>query len=200
MDIKRWDLLNHLIGARGYKSYLEIGVMEQGQLSEDKNFDHIECAVKVGVDPCPIGNPTHLMDSDTFFIQNREQFDLVFIDGLHHENQVLRDVGNSLNCLAPGGVIVVHDCLPRSEQAQRVPQEAPSWELPWNGNVWKAWVRLRSIPYWMAVVDIDEGCGVIQKKLAEKTFSTDQDLTYTNLVDNLHEWLNLISWEEFLTL
>ena len=52
------------------------------------------------------------MTSDEFFSQNKETFDLIFIDGLHIHEQVLKDIDNSLNVLNENGVILLHDCLP----------------------------------------------------------------------------------------
>jgi hypothetical protein len=193
----RWDLINHLIQKYGYSSYLEIGVMETEQPVTEKNFDKIVCEAKVGVDPCPAGNPTYLMTSDGFFAGNRQKFDLVFIDGLHHEDQVTRDIINALGCLNPGGSIVVHDCLPRNELSQRVPREVEAW----NGDVWKSWVKFRACPFSMYVVNVDEGCGVIRHdgRLRE-TFQAGKPLTYENLILHLQEWLNLVSWSDFLTM
>lgn len=199
--IKRWDVLNHLIGKYGYKSYLEIGVMEPSDLpevdadylQENKCFDRVVCDFKVGVDPLPLGNPTFLGTSDEFFAQNKRKFDLIFIDGLHEEFQAKKDILNALNCLAPNGSIVVHDCLSPSETAQRVPRESDEWV----GDVWKALVRVRVYPYQVFVVDVDYGCGVIRQKY-QAPWGTDLPLTYENLVLNMNEWLNLISWDEFL--
>lgn len=49
-------------------------------------------------------------------MQTKQKFDLVFIDGLHHSDQVLKDINNSLSFLEPNGVIMCHDILPSSEQ------------------------------------------------------------------------------------
>ena len=98
------------------------------------------------------------MASDEFFAGpgRHEMYDLIFIDGLHVADQVLRDIENALEVLTSGGTIVVHDCNPPSEEAQRE---------DWNGTVWKAWVSLRATrrDLRMYVVDIDHGCGVIQR-------------------------------------
>jgi hypothetical protein len=72
------------------KSYLEIGV------SGGENFQKIRCENKVGVDPEPTSPATIFLPSDDFFKQNKETFDVIFIDGLHHSDQVLRDINNSL--------------------------------------------------------------------------------------------------------
>lgn len=196
--IKRWDVINLLINKYGYKSYLEIGVMEPSEEVDDdyrqanKNFDRVVCDLKVGVDPDPLGNPTFLGTSDAFFAQNKRKFDLIFIDGLHYAFQVKKDILNAIACLSPNGSVVIHDCLPASEQTQRVPRESDEW----NGDVWKAFVRIRVYPYQVFVVDVDYGCGVIRKQY-QPPWGTDLPLTYENLVLHLNEWLNLVSWDEF---
>jgi Methyltransferase domain len=61
--------------------------------------------------------------------------DVVFIDALRTYDQTRRDVRNALKVLRPGGVILVHDCLPTSAQEAVV---APSYEEAWriNGPGW----------------------------------------------------------------
>jgi hypothetical protein len=185
--MERCDVINYLINKYNYKSFLEIG-------TGPGTFPRIICEEKFGVDPDPATNPTYLMTSDQFFAENHRKFDIIFIDGLHHEEQVTRDILNSLQCLNRNGTIVVHDCFPKSEIAQRVPREV-EW---WNGDVWKAWMKFRIYPYKMFVVNEDEGCGIIRNDgNSQKTFKPLLPLTYNNLVINAKEWLNLISWEEF---
>ena len=47
------------------------------------------------------------MTSDEFFKNNKDQFDLIFIDGLHHYNQVKKDIINSVEVLKDGGIILM---------------------------------------------------------------------------------------------
>ena len=78
---------------------------------------------------------------------------------------------NSLKYLSPGGVILLHDCLPSSE-AEAVPalsyEEAwkingPTWNGYWVGDVWKAILLLRSQhPDLQAcVLHCDQGIGLV---------------------------------------
>ncbi len=48
-------------------------------------------------------------DSDSFFRQNSNKYDFIFIDGYHHADQVLRDGLNSIKCIKPGGYILFDD-------------------------------------------------------------------------------------------
>lgn len=145
----RAALINALVRDLGARSYLEIGC------NDNACFREIDAPRKVGVDPLSGG--TCRMTSDDFFASNSERFDVVFIDGLHTAEQVLRDFENALGCLNPGGAIVFHDCDPALELRQMVPQRTGMW----NGNVWKAFLRVRTRPDVDAVVaDLDHGCGV----------------------------------------
>jgi len=110
-DITHVDIINHLIRAYNFKSYLEIGV--QGKVCWDK----IVCAVKVGVEPVGemFDDRIKSMNSDQFFDQNGQNFDLIFIDGDHDEAQVTKDILNSLKYINPNGAIVLHDAYPPSE-------------------------------------------------------------------------------------
>src|SRR6185437_11316218 len=104
-------LLNRLIQARGYRSYLEIGC------DRDATFRRIVVDEKVGVDPARGG--TWRGTSDEFFAQNARRFDLIFVDGDHHAEQAWRDVCHALEAREPGGCVVCHDALPRSERQTR---------------------------------------------------------------------------------
>lgn len=186
LPMTRNRIIQHLINKNGYKSYLEIGV-EYGQ-----TFNKILCLKKVGIEPNVAGWLE--MASDEFFAQNKDIFDIIFIDGLHEKEQAERDIENSIKILSPGGAIVVHDCNPASEAMQKVPRE----QLEWTGDVWKAFVKFRNDPdLEMYVVDTDYGCGVI-KKGAQEPLNV-EEMTYEKLSQNKKKWLNLISVDEFLT-
>ena len=191
---KRTEILNFLIDRFGYQRHLEIG-MDYG-----KNFKKIKCKYKVGVDPA-IGeyshaNPTYLMTSDEFFKQNKEMFDIVFVDGLHEHTQVYRDIVNSLNVLSDGGTVVCHDMNPLTEASQVFPR-ANKRGQPWSGDCWKAFVQLRMErnDLKMCVIDADWGLGIIQTGSQKKLEKA--DLTYENFNKNRKEWLNLVSEADF---
>jgi len=178
----RTDIINHFIKEYGYTTYLEIGV------SNGWCFERIQCEHKEGVDPHPESPATHTMTSDTFF-NTKKKWDIIFIDGLHHNEQVYKDIQNAIAHLNPGGTIVCHDMNPQDYQAQHVPRVVKVW----NGDCWKAWVKLRTeLDMQMYVIDTDYGCGVIREGSQEKLELTEQ-LTYDNLVKNREVWLNLKS-------
>ena len=134
--MKRTDIINAFIQKYGYKSYLEVGTQDP-----TSNFDLINAECKVSVDPFPRGEVTFIGTSDEYFesISEDVKYDIIFIDGLHHDDQVLRDIENSLNHLSNTGIIVCHDCLPSNENQQ----ERNDHGGVWLGDVWKAIAHFR---------------------------------------------------------
>jgi hypothetical protein len=189
-EIDKTKLLNTFVYKFNYQSYLEIG---QGKAQN--NFNWIKCKIRIGVDPDPSCNAAYCLTSDDFFRVNRATFDLIFIDGLHYKDQVYRDIINSLNCLNKNGTIVVHDCNPTNEAMQVVPIRQGDW----TGDVWKAWLKLRSEKndIEMFVVDNSSGCGVIRAG-KQNTITLPDSLTYQYLSENREYLLNLKSVNYFL--
>ena len=187
--MRRWDIINALIKKINATRYLEIGI------ADAENFNHIECQHKIGVDPGDGVSCTFNITSDEFFAKNNEIFDIIFIDGLHHSDQVYMDIKNSLNCLSYTGYIICHDMNPHSEIIQRVPKETNEW----TGDCWKAWLKFRmeADNLHMFVVNTDYGCGVISHGKQNLLTGIDE-LTYDKLVDNRTSWLNLISPQDFI--
>lgn len=197
--MRRYDIINYLIKQNDYKSYLEIGVFNPAD-----NFRKIQANYKVGVDPNPIGaeiDEIQIMTSDEWFSFSKETFDIIFIDGLHLEDQVLKDLDNSFRALNVGGTIVVHDCLPPTEWHTRDYEQYKYDRSPWNGTVYKAFLRfaLSNPALRIAVVDTDWGCGLIQnpgnKELNE---ITNQQITWDYFYKNRKEILRILETAEFL--
>lgn len=188
--MKRTEIINLLIQSTKTKKYLEIGV------SDSANFSNIKCDYKVGIDPEPTSPATFHLTSDEFFEKNRQTFDVIFIDGLHHADQVYKDVINSLEVLNEGGYIVCHDLNPVEEQHQIIPYQGGAW----NGDCWKAFVMLRMErdDLEMYTVDADCGCGIITRG-SQELLNLNYPMTYHYLDKNRKELLNLISPEEFLS-
>jgi len=189
--IYRYDIVQEIIKLKNYKSYLEIGC-DQNEL-----FSKIEVENKIGVDPHNGG--THRMKSDEFFKNNRMKFDIIFIDGLHIYKQVKKDIINSLNNLNDKGVILLHDCFPQTYLDQAIPRG----QRKWNGDVWKAIVEFRTKDQLRTYVGaFDNGIGLIFKKKNNKKLITQirgfKDISYDQYYNNYKEFLNLVSYEEFL--
>ena len=174
----RTDIINTLINRYNFNSYLEIG------LDMGANYLRVNCRNKECVDPydsqenneykdvfsieenAAIKNYieknilTYKMTSDEFFksIPNDKKYDVIFIDGLHTEEQVGKDIINSIKHLNDGGFIIVHDCLPISYESQLDDRETGVW----YGSTWKVipMLKFQGVPYF--TVDTDCGCCVLQ--------------------------------------
>ena len=186
--MQRWEILNLLISKHRFNSYLEIGV--QNRLV---NFDKINSFDKYGVDPNPVYGCNFEMTSDEFFskIPPYISFDLVFIDGLHHEEQVIKDINNSLARLRPNGIIAVHDCLPIKEEQQLREDHGSEW----MGDVWKAIARLRVERRDLHIKTIDTDCGIsiIKKRRSEPYLPKKADyLTWDYYQNNKAEMMNIV--------
>ena len=180
----RSNLINYLIGLYGYKSYLEIGV------DIGANFEQVICDYKVGVDPAnKYEKLTYNITSDEFFSMNTRKFDIVFIDGLHISEQVVKDIQNSLDVLNPKGTIVMHDCLPINEAAQSRERLGDHW----NGDVWKAFAHYRKDPdLVMFTINTDQGLGFI-KRGNQVVFHVPENLDYPFFVKNANELMNVVN-------
>jgi len=186
----RIAVVNYLIAKRGglTSQYLEIGC------AANTLFDSVASLNKIGVDPDAGG--THRMTSDEFFEKNREDFDVIFIDGLHEYTQVRKDALNSLKVLKEGGWIGFHDFLPSSWKEQHLPRISNNW----TGDCWKLAVELaqaKGIEF--KILDIDHGVGLIKKTSSEWHISDFSDELKTAEFDKFVEVvgeLPLCSFEE----
>lgn len=168
----RYDIINKIIEENNFKNYLEIGVC-----NPEDCFDKIICESKDGIDPGVEFTPNpvkYRMTSDEFFhllesnnLDKHPDFnwDVIFIDGLHISNQVMKDIINSLNHLSWNGYILLHDCNPPTIHMAREDYKVNGEYQPWNGTVWKAlyWIRSHRGDLRSCVVDTDWGVGIIKK-------------------------------------
>jgi hypothetical protein len=137
----RHDVINSFTN-KGNK-YLEIGV-EYGL-----TFTNVHFLDKIGVDPDPKfvvedKDSLKLLTSDDFFETNKQIFDVIFIDGMHQCEYVLKDMNNSIQCLVENGILFIDDILPISYNEQlKVPNKhyyengILKYGEPWTGDVWK---------------------------------------------------------------
>ncbi len=131
------DLINYFIKELGYESYLEIGLGNSITVMYE-SFNRVVCKNKIGIDPSKLYSDLNRSDtynctSDVFFKNNKQRFDIVFIDGLHEYTQVKKDFNNALECLSKNGIIVMHDIGPFNEA--QISSEA-------SGTAYKAWMDL----------------------------------------------------------
>jgi SAM-dependent methyltransferase len=195
------DLINYFLTKTKTRNYLEIGLWTGG------TFNQIHADIKDSVDPDVSKKARFVATSDIFFEKFaptiQYKYDVIFIDGLHHTDQVDRDIYNSLKYLNEGGIIILHDCNPISEMRQRVPADFDIWKHGWNGDVWKSIYNFRKnnshLKYNTFVIDSDEGLGVIIPNQIGTPLTTPEveDLNYDFLNKNRKNVLNLVSKTEF---
>lgn len=142
--------VNAIAARIGARRYLEIGV------SRGETFLGVQVPERVGVDPrfvfdpAAIANATtrlHAMTSDRFFAEaaGTEPYDIVFIDGLHVFEQVVRDLTNTLAWTTWRSAILIDDTLPSDVysshpnrgEAVRLRHAAGGSGGAWHGDVFK---------------------------------------------------------------
>ncbi|HEV8506482.1 MAG TPA: class I SAM-dependent methyltransferase [Chitinophagaceae bacterium] len=177
----RTELINYFIGLRNFKKYLEISVH-----NEQNNFAVIQCQDKIIIP----GD-----QSDYFFENNHDAFEIIFIDGIHTEEQAINDIRNSLNILSQNGVIIIHDCLPPDEWHQRDPEDFHEGEN-WNGTVWKAALRIfNDTCFKCDLLDTDWGCAIIDssEKQVPEGLLLPRKLHYNTHFDALLKYKKAVS-------
>ncbi len=130
---KMADVINEIIALNNYESYLEIGI-ENGF-----TYNAVKIANKESVDINKKNTPlTYHMTSDEMFknMPNNKKYDIIFIDGLHDEDTVDRDIINSLKHLNKNGCILIHDVIPRQK---RMATKLMTGE--WYGDVYKSMIK-----------------------------------------------------------
>lgn len=148
------QFISQLSAKRKTKIYLEIGV-EAGRL-----LSAVHSEIAIGVDPQfnisanVASNKSHVvlhrMTSDTFFADTKAiasmggQPSLVFLDGLHNFEFLIRDLHNAEACCNENSLIFMHDCLPlnaamaqRDLSVARKLSENSAFPDYWTGDVWK---------------------------------------------------------------
>jgi Methyltransferase domain len=150
--MKRSEVINRFAQRIDAQRYLEIGV------NKGETFLQVDIPDKTGVDPlflfdyeskaseaarffnCP---------SDQFFrerpLDDTRPYDIVYIDGLHTFDQVVRDLTNSLGVLSKNGVVVIDDVVPDNYFAslpdhalfRKLRERKIAGSASWMGDVYK---------------------------------------------------------------
>lgn len=132
----RWDLINLFIERRNYARYLEVGSPSV------ECFGKVSARVKARIEASEI--------SSLWFRNFRaraETFDLIFVDR-DDDVTAFRDLTFALECLAPGGCVMVSNCL----------SSDPS------KTTWRAFTMFREQDELDAIVaEIDDGVGLLRR-------------------------------------
>jgi len=186
--------------------YLEIGI-EYGYTFSNTHFLH-----KVGIDPDPkcetniSGSEIIKCTSDYYFDNiKHNDFDVVFIDGMHHCENVLRDFNNSVNKLTKNGLIFIDDCIPLNYKEQlKIPithfyeNGILKYGEEWTGDVWKFLYHL--LRFYKDKIQFHyfhniNYRGIVMLKIKE-SFTVDvsyDELNSYNYFDHFNDYLVLLS-------
>jgi glycosyltransferase involved in cell wall biosynthesis len=135
---ERFEVINGL--TKPAEHYLEIGV-ETGF-----TYSRVHFHSKQGVDPDPkFSDPTLIeKTSDNYFAENSSTKDVIFIDGMHQVEYVVKDINNSIKILNRNGKLFLDDILPLTYDEQcKIPKKhfyengILKYGESWTGDVWK---------------------------------------------------------------
>lgn len=184
--------------------YLEIGSQRRD------NFLKINAWIKHDCEENPIGTTPHFHGSSNDFFAKLEKlrlnsvYDVIFIDGWHKCEQVLKDIINASKHLSENGFIVIHDCLPKEykDQLREITEENKG---RWLGDCYRAvayLVKYISKDQVHTLLNTDQGCAVIKGKIKEFEIPSKEDMcnefTWKLYIQEKETVMNCISWEDFI--
>lgn len=141
--MNRDEIINELAKINNAKNYLEVGV-ESGN-----TFNKVAIPNKVAVDPIkrfdPISGIFHEMESDIFFRNCTQKFDVIFLDGMHLFEFIFRDFYNATKVASEKAIIIIDDVIPSDVNAAERSQsfcvaqkiKLGSKDRNWMGDVYK---------------------------------------------------------------
>lgn len=108
----------HSPGPEGrFNSFLELGSYPGNSVAQHIQYMSKVVAVDIRMNhKLPPNVNFYHGTTDSFFEQNNDKFDAIFIDADHSEAQVLIDFENSIKVLNPGGILFFHDTDPITER------------------------------------------------------------------------------------
>jgi O-antigen biosynthesis protein len=195
----RQDVINNISNLNN--KYLEIGV-ENGY-----TFNNVHFINKKGVDPSPNFNSENIVikTSDDFFNSCIEKYDVIFIDGMHQTEYVLRDFNNSIRHLNENGIILLDDIVPLHHDEQlKIPIKNSNINgilktmVPWTGDVWK--IVYHILLHYNTYIDFSlfhninyRGIGVFKIKESFILKESDIDVINSyNYLNDFKQYINLL--------
>jgi len=134
----RFQVINSMSSINN--KYLQIGIddIETFQMTHFINKSGI-CNLN-----CYNNDNITVSNSTNYFKNYSDLYDIIFIDGLHHCEQIIIDFNNSINHLNKNGTIILDDIMPSHyDEQMRMPikynyiSEILVTSVPWTGEVWK---------------------------------------------------------------
>ena len=193
--------LNWLAKTINAKSYLEVGVLN------GKTFRDVRVKTKHAVDPnfqfdtralADRNTCFYPMPSDEYFARHigRQQFDLVFLDGLHTYEQTFRDFCAVLPHTHARSVILIDDTLPPDpysalpdpREAERQKEAAGHVGGGWNGDVYKLVFAIHDFFPTLSYVTIKQGKG-------QTAIWREPRTDFVPLM-NSHEGISRMTWQD----
>ena len=217
-DWDKTDIIHFLSDLYGYQSYLELCTPTTGALyhkidrSKFTTCHRLMYRCSPGFDDQMDVNfcSSHMGTKDLFETIHAFElrYDIALVDSFHLYDASYRDLADAFSVMTDRGTVVVHDCLPPSEDlvsAEFVPGS-------WCGVSFLAFIDfVQNTPGLVyTTVDTDYGCGVIRKSGIEQASLGMDDLkegwasvrhdakaAYRFMIENKAPLLNLSSVEEF---
>jgi len=108
------EIILQMVRLTGCKKYLELGIWDGFNISKIKSFSEYCVGVDIEDRRKYHNFVFEHMNTDDFFSENVDTFDIIFIDADHNFESVKKDFINSLNILNKHGIIFLHDTDPIS--------------------------------------------------------------------------------------
>lgn len=202
--MQRSDVINRFLKLYEDPRYLEVGV------DEGTTFFAVDARQKVAVDPAfkfPIPDAVglladvefHPVESDLYFEKSASgQFDIIFLDGLHTFEQIVKDFTNALAYIKPNGIIIIDDVIPSSYYASMPDLDRSlqfrrrlgfsDWD--WMGDVYKIVYLIESFfqSYSFATVAENHGQMIVWREtrsanaLSQRTIESIGRMSYSDAV------------------
>jgi hypothetical protein len=211
------DVIHFLSELNGYRSYLELCTPTTGGLYHKIDRTQFSTCHRL-MYRCPpdfddnlaidFRSPDLEIGSLIEAMHRRAlRYDIVLVDSFHLYDISYRDLSDALSLLTDRGTLVVHDCLPPSEDLVSA-EMIPGF---WCGASFIAFIdfvqNVRGIEY--ATVNTDYGCGLIRKSNVEQpalasdirssweSLRHDIKAAHRFMIENKGPLLHALSVEEF---